>query len=546
MRNFCYVDTMSKTQDSRPLELNKTNLQIGLQQYNYFPFTHDQKEEMPPIFNSEGLNKTLSGKLLTIGINKARKGTGFDVMPFKRTRHPNIPRMIGIPHPMAYLLLVNTIVENWEGNIRPVCQSENSNLQFEIQSDFRILVHSYHAMSIDGDVENHDPSLDFGMSYRVKTDISNFYHSIYSHALPWALVGHQEAKKTRHTESWYNKLDADARRCQRNETKGITIGPATSSILSEIILFKVDEALREKGYKFSRYVDDYTAYTDSKSNADAFLVDLAKELDSYALTLNHKKTEIREMPTQNALRWVIEMNQLLALADASRVTSKERNEKYDFKQLRLIVEKAVLLSSEHPDGSVVKYAFSAILERGVEGEDAEKYLQDNLLKYAFYFPALVPLIHRWSGSYSLRFEINQRLHQLYHNALSQGQTDNAVWCIYYMIRCVGFDNDDLLAEVCEDKAPIVMLMGYVYAKNKRRDLSPIQEWAKSRMSLFDSGEIDVYDIDKYWLVFYQLYLDDVIDKPPYSDNLDNKVFEVLKKAGMSFIKFDHPDLETPF
>lgn len=527
------------------MELNKENLQIGLQQYNYFPFTHDQKEEMPPIFNSEGLNTEISTKLIEVGLSKNRKKSGFDVMPFRRTRHPNIPRIIGIPHPMAYLRLVNTIVENWEENIRPVCQSENSNLQFEIQPDFRILVHSYNAMTIDGDVENHDPSLDFGMSYKVKTDITNFYHSIYSHALPWALVGHQEAKKKRDSSLWFNKLDADTRRCQRNETKGITIGPATSGILSEIILFQVDKAMREKEYNFSRYIDDYTAYTESKTKADKFLVDLSKELERYALNLNPRKTEIREMPIQNASKWVIEMNQLLALAGTSAGESADINEKLDFRKLRLIIEKAVLLSIEHPDGSVIKYAFSAILERGVVGEDAEKYLQDNLLKYAFYFPSLIPLIHKWSGSYASRFEINQRLHQLYRHTLQQGQSDNVVWCIYYLLRNIGFDNHKLLSEVCDDEAPMVMLMGYIYAKNKKHELKPIEDWANLKIAHFAASEIDIYDIDRYWLVFYQLYFDGMIDEPPYTDDQDKKVFEVLKKAGLSFINYNHPDLENP-
>jgi hypothetical protein len=69
-----------------PLELNRENLQKGLLQYNYFPFTHDQKEEMPPIFNSESLTKEVADKLRAVGLSAHRKKYGFDVMTFKRTR----------------------------------------------------------------------------------------------------------------------------------------------------------------------------------------------------------------------------------------------------------------------------------------------------------------------------------------------------------------------------------------------------------------------------------------------------------------------------
>lgn len=527
-----------------PLELNRENLQKGLLQYNYFPFTHDQKEEMPPIFNSEKLTKEVAEKLRELGLSAHRKKYGFDVMTFKRTRHPNIPRVLGIPHPKAYVELVNSIMENWEEHIHDACQSESSNLKFEVQEDFRIIVHKYNSISIDAGEENNDPSLDFGSSYRVKTDITNFYHSIYSHSLPWALVGHSEAKKNREGTHWFNAIDRDARACQRNETKGITIGPATSSILSEIVLFPIDKALRDKGYKFSRYIDDYTAFTETKSAADAFLVDLAKQLESYALNLNPKKTSIVEMPVQNTEKWVIEMNQVLALASPeykNNDTSVERGLSY--RQLRLIVDKAVSLGGDFPDGSAIKYAFASILETGVIGEDAETHLQDTLLKYACYYPSLIPLIYRWIGESALYSNIESRLLHLYKTSLESGQSDNAVWCIYYLFSCTGVTlSNKVLADACKSEDPMVMLMGYVYAKQNNLPLADISDWAKRKIDSLKSGEIEEYDIDRYWLLFYQLFFDGVLASTPYTSQEDQKVFTVLKKFGVSFVDYEHPDL----
>ena len=388
--------------------------------------------------------------------------------------------------------------------------------------------------------------LDFGMSYRVKTDITNFYHSIYSHSLPWALVGHQTAKKER-GKTWFNKIDADARRCQRNETKGIAIGPATSSILSEIILFQVDKILREKGYKFSRYIDDYTAFTEEKSKADKFLVDLSKELDKYALSLNPKKTTISEMPVQNKEKWVTEMNLFLNLNQQKNLSDKDiERKKMGFRELRMIIDKALSLSAEYPDGSVIKYAFSSILDIGVEGDDAEEYLQDALLKYAYYYPSLVPLIYKWMVETDrLHFNIDDRLHKLYRHSLAQGQSDNVVWCIFYLMRNFGFVNHEMLEEVCQDEAPMVMLMGYIYAKTKELDLTPIMDWANGRIADLKAGNIEEYDIDRHWLVFYQLYLDSVIATPPYKEEEDNKVFEILKQGNVSFVDYEHKDLKCP-
>ncbi|UKI27162.1 MAG: hypothetical protein L6V91_00270 [Bacilli bacterium] len=51
------------------------------------------------------------------------------------------------------------------------------------------------------------------------------------------------------------------RTLNRNETKGIVIGPYTSSLLSEIIISKVDRNIiqkcKEKDISFVRFCDDY-------------------------------------------------------------------------------------------------------------------------------------------------------------------------------------------------------------------------------------------------------------------------------------------------
>lgn len=45
--------------------------------------------------------------------------------------------------------------------------------------------------------EDLDPTINvlLGNRYMIKTDISNCFPSMYSHALSWALVGKSEAKK---------------------------------------------------------------------------------------------------------------------------------------------------------------------------------------------------------------------------------------------------------------------------------------------------------------------------------------------------------------
>lgn len=309
-----------------PPKLSKKDLLIGLFQHNYLPHQHDDKEELPPIFSSTKFTPQIAQKLLAL---KCRK-EGYDILPYRRTRHPNIPRIMGIPHPRAYVELVFKIAENWESHIAELCQSPNSEIGFEKHDDGRIIVQKYNRIDPDGDSADESPLTNFGKQFRLKTDITNFFHSIYSHSLPWALVGHKVAKKEREDSKWFNAIDWAVRSCQRGETKGVPIGPATSNLLSEIILDKVDKAMRVHGFEFSRYIDDYKVYTKTSEEADRFLVLLSEELGKYSLNLNPRKTVISKLPVPDKDDWVGEINLFLGVGKP-KPTAGKKGEKTDNK-----------------------------------------------------------------------------------------------------------------------------------------------------------------------------------------------------------------------
>ena len=455
---------------------------------------------------------------------------------------------MGIPHPRAYVQLVRDIVENWEEHIGGVCQSPNSQIAFGLHADNRIVVLKYDHIAADGEIEDQNPIVDFGKKYFVKTDITNFFHSIYSHSLPWALVGHNEAKRTKLDRSkWHYQLDRSTRLCQRNETKGIPIGPATSSILSEILLFKVDEELRSKGYQFTRYIDDYTAYVESDVEADRFLLDLAAELEKYTLTLNPKKTVTEQMPVLRREEWVTDINLFFGLEYefVDQDDEQTSRKKLKFRQLKLIIDKALALSKEFPDGSVLKYAFSAIIEHGIDDdeEEATRYFQDSCLRYAYYFPTIIPLIQRWLPSTDpiqpYENETEARIITLLNRSFEQGQSDNIVWCIYYLLQINGGADADLLNRCCDRNDPMVVLMGYIYAKKKGLSLKPAKIWADNIVK----GQAQDYDVDRFWLVLYELYFDGVVKAAPFNQQNDNTVFEILKSENVSFVNWAHEDFD---
>lgn len=263
------------------MSLNKKFFLKALLQYNYFPSQNKKKEELPPILNSKCLTPEISERLIELD---SRKG-GYDQVEYRLTRYNNVPRPLSIPHPIAYAKLCHSLHDCWE-NLEYITQTENSLIIPEEHKDGRIIIMNYE--NTEKNIERHI-KLSFNKKFYVKTDISNFYPSIYSHSIPWALVGFDTAKKERDSSKWFNKIDTYQRLIKRNETNGIPIGPASSNIIVESILAKIDKTLKDERFIFIRFIDDYTAYFSTYEKAEEFIRRLSEELSKYKLLLNIKK-----------------------------------------------------------------------------------------------------------------------------------------------------------------------------------------------------------------------------------------------------------------
>jgi hypothetical protein len=528
--------------------LTRDTVKQALLTQNYLPRQHDHKEELPPIFHSRLFTPAVADALRALRY----RGLGYDLMPFKRTRHPNIPRVMAIPHPRAYAELVHAISDGWE-NILPFCESPNSQLEFGLQPDGRMLVHAYNQVADDGFSEDQDPLSDFGMSYLLKTDITSFYPSVYSHALPWAFVGHATAKNpaNRTARNWYNDVDRGIRLCQRGETKGLPIGPGTSSIVAEALLFPVDAALRGK-YRFTRYIDDYTVFLPDRKTCDQFLQDLSRELERYALSLNLRKTKVIELPVPRREPWVTEISFLLGdKPEPEQVAAGQRQ--LNMRQIRATLDRALELSKDFPDGSVMKYALSSIVDRfpkesGLSTMDSaeERFIEDALFRFSFFFPTIIPIIQRWLQHYPssdsrVEDRVEARLLQLLARSFELGQSDNIVWCLHYLLQLGRAGRMEIADSCIASGDPLVVAMGYYYAKRSTLPLRRFSAWGRKVASMRSQDKISDYDLDQFWLPLYQLYFDNLIPDVPYTEIDDRAVFDRLKKDDVSFIDFDHGD-----
>ena len=292
-------------------KIDKNFLLTALLQHNYFPMQKKKKEELPPIFNTSFLSIAIADKIYKINYSRKKNPyKGFEQVDYKLTRFNNVPRLLSIPHPKSYIDLCFVLAENW-AQYSSIESNAQSLIKPKIHKDGRVIIMDYELSSVK---MKRTIDMFFGKRFIVHADISNFYPSIYSHAIPWALIDIKAAKKDTNTSKWFNKIDMKQRNIKRNETLGVAIGPATSNIVAEIILSKIDEKLKND-FEYVRFIDDYTCYCETQEKADDFIRKLAEYLNEYKLNLNYKKTYIDPLPVQVNSDWVNDLNTHLPCGD---------------------------------------------------------------------------------------------------------------------------------------------------------------------------------------------------------------------------------------
>jgi len=133
-----------------------------------------------------------------------------------------------------------------------------------------------------------------------KTDISNFYSSIYTHSIAWALEGREEAFKDKDFVLPGCIIDRLIQYANDARTNGIPVGSALSDLISELVLCDIDARVSRKlkslDFLAVRFKDDYRILCQTESEAQRVLSTLASELSNINLVLNERKTSITSLP----------------------------------------------------------------------------------------------------------------------------------------------------------------------------------------------------------------------------------------------------------
>ena len=337
-------------------------------------------------------------------------------------------RYMCIPNPIPYLRLCREIANHWT-TIETHCQQSliSKSTPTDNQRQGRAII----TASDFDDLLEFRSQLRSTSRYILKTDISKFYPSIYTHSIAWALHTKSYAKGNRRNRQLVgNILDLCVRNCQDTQTIGIPIGPDTSLVISEIVLSAIDVAFHRRmpHVKGFRFVDDYEFGVLSYSMAEETLLLLQETLKDFELNLNFGKTRILELPVPLDPLWVSELRSFT-------FRQTQRTQKSD---LVHYFSKAFELAALNQDDFVLKYAIARL--RGLRIDSANwDIVQDFLFQCLMCEPStFLVTLERLMEAHQNGFPINlgqvdeAMNYQIAYNSPT-GKTSEVAWALWALI-----------------------------------------------------------------------------------------------------------------
>ena len=297
--------------------LNKKDIYVWLATKGYFPEAY----VLPPCF--EVTNYPEFGKNY-FRVKKHSNGrTEFkpEIHEFQQIHFPKTDltdRTFGIINPKIHSDIAFEIAKNWNDIVNCIFHQDNKvcSYSFPIPVDDKKpgeigglrsgrMIYEWIEMA-----ENDLASIAFKYKYLITTDIKNFYPSIYTHSIPWALHGKEFIRKKENRNNFDlvgNRLDKLFQNANDGCTNGIPIGPAVSDIISELVLSGVDrqlsESLTDDKVVVVRFKDDYRILAKDESSGRSTIKLLQSALKEYKLELHDGKTEFYSLPDGLFRNW---------------------------------------------------------------------------------------------------------------------------------------------------------------------------------------------------------------------------------------------------
>lgn len=495
------------------LDISSDELLEGLLGYGLFA------DKLPDVFTSEPFYQYYKSK----GKPKFDK-KGHDYVRYESIRDTNIPRPLGIPNPFAYANLCNEMSNNWD-RLQSFFDVETNTHTYKLSRiHIRKMVSGKHLFEMnykhfekDGTPEQ---KIIIPAKFHVAADISNCFPSMYSHSIPWALIGKPTSKTTKDDKTkWYNILDFYLRTIKCDETNGMLIGPHSSNVFSEIILTKIDNILYQKGYQFTRHIDDYSCFVGSYEGAERFILDLSAELKAFDLSLNAKKTKITTLPQPSNNKWVRKLNNFYI----GHKYTKDNKQIFELKRLSAYLDIVIDAAVQNNNSAVVNYAMKVIAKKHL-GKDALSLYIDQINHLLLLYPYLVRLIDvcvfdAFKCIDDVKVSFMENIYDVGNKKCTYEACSYAIlWALKYNITL----NKNYVDDAIKSGDCVFMLMAFLLAKKSKNK-------AGLKLLKNEARRLMIDDCDRYWIFIYESL--------PQSDLTGE--FKAIKTQKVSFVKNEY-------
>ncbi|QXT34843.1 RNA-directed DNA polymerase [Sphingomonas sanguinis] len=401
----------------------------GLLQKGLFP------EVLPPCFVSTDLKRALSGLVRTLKGRAFQAKRHSDYIRYSGTKHDGSRRYYGTPNPISYFHVASFIADHW-GEFaarfdsspfsvsRPKVGREDDDRPIIMQSLSELTTVASRKLRYAGHV--------------LRTDVAQFFPSVYSHAIVWSAHGIREAKadtSPRSAANTFNALDLFVRNCQMGESQGLLVGPDAFRLIAEFVMAGLDAELKA-GFGTAvvgaaRHVDDYYLGLSSEAEALVALSTLRDTLQRYSLNVNDGKTYV--------MRGVEPLNEIWAqeLRQNARGMGGWLGDP-DTEDLVLFVNKALQIAREIKSDSPVKIALRTLDQirsyGGPDWDTIEPYLQRIMFHHphAIDYVALLVVKRVADGGAIDRDGWREASYNLIHRHLAFNHHHEVVWLLWLL------------------------------------------------------------------------------------------------------------------
>ena len=479
-------------------------------------------QELPPPFSSKPFSDVVIAEtslpaLFTSGKYMSKPAT------YNLARAGTLHRLMGIPNPVSYFPLASFVSNNWAMLFPDDGLGYSLSRPIVSEKDTGRAIERKHPLG--GRVSSR-ARIRSCSRFLVRADISRFYHSIYTHTIPWVLHTKTEAKKRRRPDDLFgNMLDMLVRSAQDGQTLGIPVGPDTSLVIAELILSAIDKIMHEDGHRrWFRYMDDFEVGCDGHGAAEMVLATLQRALSEYGLALNPNKTVIVELPEEIDSTGVTSLRCFRFRTSASGQLSDITN----------YFNQAFRTAKEYPQEQILKYSVKRLAGEQILRENWE-FVQNIYMQCVGVEPGVLPPVLDQAVFYRDRHDYTIDvdrwgivLNSVVKRHAPMGHSSEVAWALWAAIGLgvvLSSDAGNAASDMQDDCVALLLLDAI--QKSHIKDMSEPPEGVRGLMTAVELN-------DSHWLLSYEANVKGWGDHREADWVAEDEAFAFLKSKGVTF------------